>query len=187
MQRMSLILSPRRAYSDARGQSQSFASWQLLRHPLLISLVLGTSVALAATASVDIPLVLSAALWWSIAPIVQMVGATVLVLSVRDRPVTVTRGVDLMMAGHVPWSLWLLGMAAWVALGAILSRFWQLAAAALLAVMLWQAFLVYCFLRYGLGCTRAASALRTILHQCAMWAALLAFIGWAIGFLARVS
>jgi hypothetical protein len=184
---LSLLVSPRRAYSTLRTQPQQYDGPYVLRYPLLISLVLGTSVALAATASVDIPLVLSAALSWSVAPIVQMVGATLLVLSVRDRPVTVTRGIDLMLKGHVPWSLWLLAMGACLALGAGRDTFWPLAGVALIAVMIWRAFLVYCFLHDGLGCTRLASASRTALHQLAMWTVLVAFIAWAIGLPARVS
>ncbi len=182
-----MILSPRRAYSNLRVQSEPFAAWYVLRYPLLASLVLGTSITLAATASVDIPLVVSASLSWGVAPIIQMIGATVLVLSVRERPVTVIRGVDGMMAGHVPWSLWLLSMGACLALGASSDTFRQLAAVALIGVMFWRAFLVFCFLRYGLGCTRGASAWRTVLHQSAMWSVLLLFFAWAIGLPARVS
>lgn len=181
---MSLILSPRRAYSKLRAQSEPFAGWYVLRYPLIVSLVLGASIALAATASVDIPLVVSASLSWSVAPVIQMIGATVLVLSVHDRPVTVTCGVDRMLAGHVPW---LLGMGACLALGASRDTFWQLATVTLIGAMLWRAFLVFCFLRYGLGCTRGASALRTLLHQSAMWSVLFVFIAWAIGMPARVS
>jgi hypothetical protein len=184
---LSLLLSPGHAYSNLRAQPNAYDGWYVLRYPLLISLVLGTSVALAATASVDIPLVLSAALSWSVAPIVQMVGATLLVLSVRNRPMTVARGVDSMLAGHVPWSLWLLAMGACLALGAGRDMFWPVAGVALLAVMIWRAFLVYSFLHYGLGCTRVAAASRTALHQLAMWTVLVAFIAWAIGLPARVS
>jgi hypothetical protein len=181
------ILSPRRAYSDFRVQSQPFPGWYVLRHPLLISLVIGTSIALAATASIDIPLVLSASLSWSVPPIIQMAGAAVLVLSVRERPVTVARGIDGLMAGHVPWSLWLLGMGACLAFGVSRETFVRLAVVALIVVIFWRAFLVFCFLRHGLDCSRVGAAVRTVLHQAVMWTLLFLFIEWAIGLPARLS
>lgn len=181
-----LVFSPVSTYRDLLATDHA-PGWHILRRFLLIALVIGTSASLAATASVDARLVLTTSFWWSFAPLIQIVAAAVLVLSMRERPVSLARGVELMIAGHAPWSLWLLAVAAAVAAGASGGLLLITAGLALLAVLIVRYVLVYHFCRTVLTCTRTAALLRATLHQAAIAALIITYVCWAIAFVARVA
>jgi hypothetical protein len=182
-----LLFSPARTYRELLI-APSPSPWRhVARRFVLIAAVIGTSVALSTTTSVAARVVASTTAWWSVAPLIQIGAATLLVLSTRSRPVTLARGVELMVAGHAPWSLWLLAMGACFAAGAGGSTFRLAGGISLLAVLLWRYLLLYHFCRVILACNRAAAILRTTLHQAAILALLFVYVSWAIALTARTS
>lgn len=181
-----LARAPVRTYNRLLAAPDSSPWRGIARRLVLIALVIGTSVSLAATASVGIGVVLQATLWWSVAPLIQLLLATGVVLSVRDRPVGPVRAVELMLAGHVPWSLWLLAMAPVVASGLNDRAFLVAVGLSLLVVIAWRAVLLYHFCRIVLGCSPTRALVRTSLHQAMVLAIIIAYAGWAVGLPARL-
>jgi hypothetical protein len=88
-----------------------------------------------------------------------------------------------MLAAHVPWSLWLLGSAPLILLDARRG----ILVGSLILVVLWRGVLLYHFCRTVLGCSRPGSLTRTVLHQGAIVAAIVAYVTWGIAFAARTA
>jgi hypothetical protein len=183
---LTLALAPARTYARLRSAPASPVWRGLARRLVLIALVIGTSVTLAATASAGIALVAQATLWWSVAPLLQLLLATAVVLSAHDRPIPWARGVELMLAAHVPWSLWLLAMVPLVAAGLRGRVFLITMGLSLAGVVVWRAVLLYHFCRIALGRSRAGAIVRTLLHQATVIALLLMYAAWAIALPARL-
>jgi hypothetical protein len=176
-----LLFAPARTYRELVATATGSPWWGSARRLLLISLVIGTSVTMAATESVHAGDVLAMTFWWSMAPLIQLLGAVVLVRSVRNRPVATSRGVELMLAAHVLWSLWLLGIVPLIALDARRA----LLIGSLLPVIPWRMVLLYHFCRTVLGCSRIGAVARTVLHQSVIVAVILVYVAWAVAYSAR--
>jgi hypothetical protein len=179
-----LLFTPRSTYREllARPWRPGMAG----RRPALILLVLGTSIAFAATRSLTLPLLLDTIIWWSVVPLLQFCFALVLVLSAGQRVTGALHAVDLMFAAHLPWSLWLLGAAGFLALGGAVVPA-RTVLVLLPFVLGWRAVLLYHFCRVVLACDRRGALLRTAVHQTAVFTALFAFVAWAISLEARLT
>jgi hypothetical protein len=108
-----LMVAPRRAYASLARRTGRVTVLTPLRRPLLVTLVLGVSAAMAATGRVTPALLLSTTLCWSFVVIVQAAIALPLIAGPARRTVGLARALDLFFAGHAPWSLWMLAVLAW--------------------------------------------------------------------------
>ena len=138
-----------------------------LRHPLLAALVLGVSVAITSTHSVDPAVVASTTISWSYVIALQLVIALPLLAGPARRTVGVARAVDLFFAGHVPWSMFALFAGAWAFMppGAPM---WLLDAAAIVPWLL-TVRIVDAFFAEVLALDARAARRRTILQQAITW------------------
>ena len=177
---LQLMLAPSDSYR--RFARQPSRRGELAARLLLVVLVVGTSVALAATGRVGLGLVLSCSLCWSVAPLAQ---ALALAVVARPSALPYRRLLALFLLAHAPWSLWLLcfslaaalsfpeGSAAWTGLAAH-------AYATALLPLLWTARLVFCFFREVLGLPPGAAALRTACYQLALLLPALTYFSFAV-------
>jgi hypothetical protein len=85
------------------------------------------------------------------------------------------RCLELLFAGHLPWSLWTLVMVG-------LFTFTRLPIAptaqvlSLLVPAVWTTIILSAFCRTALGCTPARARMLTAAHQAMTWAAFLAYV-----------
>lgn len=150
----------------------------------LVALVIGTSVAAAATERVTIPLVLSSSLGWAFVPVIQLLTGLVLVRgAARGRRL---HALERYFDTHRPWSLWILGVHA-VFLLVPASRGLALGLvpfAILPALLTVRALVRVC--REVLGMPATAARRAVALHQAITYVIVLAYAAWASAYLPRV-
>ena len=109
-----LMLSPVREYR-ARVARSADGSWpRALRSAALLALLFAAVTSIAATGRITAMLFASSLASWIFVPILQLATAFMLARSVRSAPVTLSRRIELLFDGHGAWSLWLVGVAAWL-------------------------------------------------------------------------
>jgi hypothetical protein len=147
-----------------------------LRRPLLVCLITGVSVAISATGRVTPALVLSTTVTWSYIVLLQLALALAVIAPRARRGVGLAGALDLFFAGHAPWSLVILAIAAvrpvplnWP------GRYWLVAAAIIAAAA--TARIIAAFFREVLAMDARAARRMTILHQAITWTAFLA-VSW---------
>jgi hypothetical protein len=173
---LGLILSPRQTYA-ALARAGARISWlTALRRPLLVALVFGAAIALAATHSVAPALVASTTLSWSYVVVLQLAIALPLLSGPARRTVGLARAVDLFFAGHAPWSIYVLLVAAW-GLTPPTWPFWPMGVAAIVPAVL-TARIVRAFFEEVLALDAPAARRRTIVQQGITWTIFVA-INWA--------
>ena len=110
---LGLMIAPRDTYAALARASGRGTAWTAVRRPLTVALVLGLATAMSATGRVTPALLLSTTACWSFVVVIQAAIALTLVASPARRTVGLARAIDLYFAGHAPWSLWMLAVAAW--------------------------------------------------------------------------
>jgi hypothetical protein len=178
---LQLMLAPSDSYRRLVRQPPR-GGRELAARSLLVVLVLGTSVALAATGRVSLGLVLSCSLCWSLPLLAQ---ALALAVVARPSPLPYRRLLELFLLAHAPWSLWLLcyslaaaltfpeGSAAWTGLAAY-------AVATALIPLVWTSWIVFCFFRTVLSLPTRRALLKTIGYELVVWSAALAYVSFAV-------
>lgn len=163
---LDVLVSPVRAYREHVRRAAPAGLAAALERPLLVALVQGVAISMAATQSVAAPLVASVTAYWSIAVLVQFVAALVLIRPAFARgSVPVTQALDLFFLGHAPWSLWLLFSAGVMAFAP--SAWWLrwIALAGMIVPAVLTARIVAAFGEVVLGYTRRESVRHTMVHQ----------------------
>jgi hypothetical protein len=174
---IALMLNPRRAYAALvreRGRVPAVVS---LRRPLLVAVVLGVSVSIAATGRATPALVLGTTLSWSYIVLLQLAIAVPLIAPGARRTVGLARALDLFFAGHAPWSLLALAAAVW-APSPIGRPMWPLVALTIVPVALTPR-IVAAFFGEVLELSPRDARRMTILQQALTWAVLVA-IFWVV-------
>jgi hypothetical protein len=175
---MAVMLSPQTAFRRLLVQEREPTWLQALRRPAFVALLLGSSVAISATSSITLSVVVSLTAWWAFAVAIQIIAAIILVASAPHRRISLARGVDLLFAGHAPWSLWLLfaaipGLSRSLSMDALL--------ATTLVPGLWTTWIVFAFSRGVLDSNVRHAVLRTMLHQGIIWVFVWTCVLLAIG------
>jgi hypothetical protein len=171
---LDLMVAPRETYG-ALPRGGDAALLTAVRRPLLAALLLGVSVAIAATHSVTPALVVSTTLSWSYVVVLQVAIALPLIAGPARRTVGLMRAVDLFFAGHAPWSIFALLAAAWGFVPPSAPA-WPLAAAAIVPWVL-TVRCVAAFFTEVLALEPAAARRRTILQQAITWTVFVA-VNW---------
>jgi hypothetical protein len=140
-----------------------------LKRPLLVAIILGTSVCIYAIHRVTLGLMLSAVLTWSFAVIVQLLAAAAFVASSKRRRVSLPAAMDLFFMGHAPWSLWLLAVAAWAAWLPHPLKMDYIVLATAAVPFAWTAVIVFAFCREVLNDPPRLAVIRTLFHQSLIW------------------
>lgn len=154
-----------------------------LRQPALAAMVLGVSIAISATGHVSPALVLSTTLCWSFAVVLQAAAALLLIASPARDTVGRVRAFDLFFAGHAPWSLWLLAVAAWAPSTPDRSLA-PIVASAIVPVAL-TVRIVYAFFVEVLQLQPREALLRTAAHQAVIWITVAVLFGTAVQIVPR--
>jgi hypothetical protein len=149
---------------------------------VLVSLVIGTATAVAATERVTASIVVSGALGWSFVPVLQLLTGLILIHGGRGaRWRTLERYFEL----HWPWSLWILAyhaallllptrtLGTWLALTGVVP-------------MLVTARLLLRFTQEHVTEDRRAAIRRVVLHQAVTYSVFLAYAAVAVALWTRV-
>jgi len=181
---LQLIANPGATYARLSRSPIEIGALRALRRPVIVTLVLGASVAMAATREAPAVLLVSTTVCWSIVVLIQVLIALALIHRPARATVGVARALDLFFASHAPWSLWMLAVVAWAPLpgGRPLA---PVLIAALVALALTFR-MVAAYFQHVLGLDRRAALRRTILHQALTWGFLLGAAAAAVAILPRV-
>ena len=160
-----VMLAPADAFRAAMADSSaSNGWWGALSRPAFVALTIGVVTAVWATGKVTWSLVLSDAMCWSFVPAVQVAVAWALLRIARRPSISLANSISLFFLGHGPWTLWLLGVAAWSTVS--INR--QSQVPVLLTSLVpaaWTALIVFEFFRTVFQDSRRNAFVRTCLHQ----------------------
>jgi hypothetical protein len=151
----------------------------MLRRPLIVLVVIATAVPIMAVQRMTVALFASAIASFGFVILIQMMVAAGIIASAPMRRVSMPLAIDLWFAGHVPYSLWLLVVAAvfaglpWASLDGLV------ALASLPAG--WTAVIVAAFCRHVLGTSRAGARWRAATHFLVVWAIALELMALSAG------
>ena len=149
---------------------------------LLVSLIIGTATAVAATGRVTVSLVGSGALGWSFVAVLQLLTGLILVRGPHGERL---RQLERYFALHWPWSLWILAyhaallllptraLGTWLALTGVVPM-------AVTARLLLQ------FTETYVTLDRRAAIRRVVLHQAVTYSLFLAYAAVAVALWSRV-
>ena len=170
---------PDKAYRTLSADHERVGVWRMLRRPLIVLIVIGTAVPIMSVQRITIAL-----LAWSIASFglvvaIQMAVGTAVIASASSRGAGRLRALDLWFAGHLPYSLWLLTIAATFA--AIPSASLDLLIALALVPAAWTAVIVAAFCRHALGTSRAGARWRAAVHFVIVWLIALELVALSAG------
>jgi hypothetical protein len=175
-----VAVAPASSYRDIVSLSPNVSWARALARPALFVLLVGTSVAMAATGRVSLGLVASTSIAWCWVVGLQLAIAVTMVGTVPTRrDVTLARGVELWFAGHVPWTLWILFF---VPVSRLVPGF---PVEALLLTMtvpiVWTMAIAATFCRIVLGRSARESWWRAAGHQVLIVSMILSYVAWSAG------
>jgi hypothetical protein len=173
------MMRPATAYRLLAQQPRSVRTWLAWRRLLFVAFVLGCTMSLITSSRLTLRLAGSATTYWSFVPLAETVAlAVVSRQQQRTRPFSST--VDLFFAGYGPWLLWLIGLCAiWSFFPPIqasaFTRAWLYGATAI--VVVWSAYIDYCFFRFVMGRDRAQASRDLLLQRLVSWTLIVAVFG----------
>jgi hypothetical protein len=160
-------------------------SWRrALERPALVAVIIGTAVTLASARNVSIGLIAMGVVCWSFVPIAQFAIGAFIISRAHGRPMSLSRCLELLFIGQLPWSLWtlvMLGLDTFtpIPLGLVVQVL------SLLIPGVWTTMIVFAFCRTALGCTPARARLFTAAHQGITWTVFFTYVFLVSGILAR--
>ena len=155
---------------------------RLLGYVALVSLVIGTATAAAATERVTLSLVMSGAAGWSFVPLLQLVTGALLVRNTG--PGTMSR-LERYCSLHWPWTSWILVYhGALLVLPSRATGTWLTLTGVI--PMVWTAWLLLGFCRGELSLDHRAAIRRVALHQGITYTVLFAYASVAVALWPRI-
>lgn len=154
----------------------SVALWRRLG---IILLVIAVCIPIVSLQRVTIASVVASAVSWSFILAIQLVLATLVIASVPTRQTTMRRALDLWFAGHLPYTLWLLAVAALVPNLSFASL--EMIIGLAIVPSVWTAAIVSAFCRVILGTSHAGARWRAAVHFIAVWVVGLQYVAWSAG------
>lgn len=163
-----VAFAPEETYRALVADAEHMNVWRMLQRPLIVALVIGTAVPIMAVQRVTLGLLVASTISFLSLVAIQMMAGAVVIVSVPSRRLSMTRALDLWFAGHAPYSICLIIVAAvfatlpWASLDGLI----------LLAAVpaAWTAVIVAAYCRTVLGTTRAGGRWRAALHFLLIWA-----------------
>jgi hypothetical protein len=188
---VSLPLDLRLALAPAVTYRQLMAApvrgtWpRALERPAMVALIIGTAVTLSSARSVPLGLVVTGVVCWSFVPLVQALIGLAVIGRAGGRPMSVPRCLELLFAGHLPWSLWTLVMVGLLTftplpIGVVAQGL------SLLIPAVWTTVIVFAFCRTALGCSPARAKALTAAHQTMTWTVFFAYVSLVTGIWPRI-
>jgi len=170
-----LALSPTETYRQLIAEPVRGTWLRALERPALVAVIIGTAVTLSSARRVPFGLVLMGIICWAFVPLVQWLIGLVVIGRARGRPMSVPRSLELLFAGHLPWSLWTLvmvGLYTFTPVPIVLTA----QVLSLLVPAVWTTIIVSSFCRAAIGCTPARARMLTVAHQAMTWTAFFAYL-----------
>ena len=170
-----LALSPTETYRQLIAEPVRGTWLRALERPALVAVIIGTAVTLSSARRVPFGLVLMGIICWAFVPLVQWLIGLVVIGRARGRPMSLPRSLELLFAGHLPWSLWTLvmvGLYTFTPVPIVLTA----QVLSLLVPAVWTTIIVSSFCRTALGCTPARARMLTVAHQAMTWTAFFAYL-----------
>lgn len=157
-----VMLRPAAAYERLSREARRGSLWQ---KPVLVAFVIGLALAVSSAGRPTLRLVLDCAVAWSFIPALQ-VGSVALVAVALGRGALWKRAVELHFLAHLPWSVWILGIAT---LAVCLpperdEQVWSSMLVTAAIPFLWSRILSWHLFRRGLGMGAPAALLAVVLH-----------------------
>ena len=180
-----LALSPTKTYRELIAEPERGTWLRALERLAFVAILIGTAVTLASARRLPPGLVLMGILCWSFVPITQWLIGLVVIGRAPGRPLSVPRCLELLFAGHLPWSLWML-----VTIG--IDTFTPvpiplvIQVLSLLVPAVWTTIILSAFCRIVLGCTPARAHLLIVAHQAMTWTAFFGYVVLVSGLWPRV-
>lgn len=174
-----IMWSPSRAFQYVASQPLDDGGiWVAARRPLFLAFVLGCGVSLLASGTLTLRLAGPATVSWAFVPGVEALTLSAMAWR-RQRRASLPATIDAFFAGHGPWILFLIGLAATIAflppsLGwKLMTTVWLWGLA---LVIVWSACIDFCFFRCVWGAGRAAAVRDVVVHRLATWTAVFAML-----------
>ena len=177
---VAVALAPSRAYASMVEAAPRVSRVQMLRRPALVLLVIAITVSIAATGRVTVSSIATAMLAWSFVVGIQLVAGLAIIATASARRVDLPTALDLLFAGHLPWSIWLL----LVAVAAIVEVPRSMMAASVVVPIAWTMVILNAFCGWVLASSRRDAQIRIAAHQAFIWTFAVNYIvfnagGWA--------
>lgn len=191
MPRVSLPLDLRLAVSPTDTYQQLIAepvrgTWlRALERLAFVAILIGTAVTLSSARRLTPGLVLMGIVCWSFVPITQSLIGLVVIGRAHGRPLGVPRCLELLFAGHLPWSLWMLVFIGFDTFTPVPIPM-VIQVLSLLVPAVWTTIILSAFCRTVFGCTPARAHLLIVAHQAMTWTAFFAYVFLVSGFWQRI-
>ena len=163
-----IALAPDKTYRELAARTEHVGAWRMLHRPLVALVVIATAVPIMAVQRITIALFAASIASFGFVVLIQMLVGAGIIASARSRRVSMPRALDLWFAGHAPYSLCLLTVAAVFASTPYASLDGLVALAIVPAA--WTAVIVAAFCRHVLGTSRAGARWRAAVHFVLIWA-----------------
>ncbi len=151
----------------------------------LVAVIAGTAVTMSSARSVPLGLVLMGIACWSFVAILQWLIGLAVIGPAHGRRLSVSRCLELLFIGHLPWSLWTLVMAGLYTFTSLPMRL-EAQVLSLLIPAVWTTIIVSAFCRTALGCTPARARVLTVAHQAMTWTAFFTYVLLVSGLWGRI-
>ena len=156
-----------------------------LERLVFVAILIGTAVTLSSARRLPPGLVLMGIICWSFVPITQWLIGLVVIGRARGRALSVPRCLELLFAGHLPWSLWMLVMIGIDAFTPVpIPTVIQVLS--LLVPAVWTTIILSAFCRTALDCTPARARMLIVAHQTLTWTAFFGYVFLVSGLWPRV-
>lgn len=175
-----ILLSPRAYYRRPEPPSPIY----IVAYVLFVSLLVGCAASVASTNRITLSLALVLSVSGMFVPVTQVLVAFVIVASARAPRIGGMRAVALLLRGHAPWSLFLIGASGIVALGGYPA--YKVMTFAAIVPLLLTLRIVYAFSREVLDDGARGAVVRTLAHQALTWLMAAVYLEKAVGLLPRI-
>jgi hypothetical protein len=176
---VSIALSPDQTFERLVANTATAHGRSLVARLSVILLTIAVVVPVMAVQRVTASLVATAAVSWSFVVAIQIAVALGVIVSSRARRIDLLHALDLWFAGHLPYSLWMLAVAALAASSRLVDPVFLFATALVPAA--WTAWIVTAFCRTALGNSRSTARRRAAAHQAIVWVTALGYAALTSG------
>ena len=180
-----LALSPTKTYCELIAEPERGTWLRALERIAFVAILIGTAVTLSSARRLPPGLVLMGILCWSFVPITQWLIGLVVIGRAPGRPLSVPRCLELLFAGHLPWSLWMLVFIGFDTFTPVPIPL-VIQVLSLLVPAVWTTIILSAFCRIVLGCTPARAHLLIVAHQAMTWTAFFGYVVLVSGLWPRV-
>lgn len=180
-----VALSPTETYRQLIAEPVNGTWLRVLERLAFVAILIGTAVTLSSARRLPPGLVLTGIVCWSFVPITQWLIGLVVIGRAPGRAVSVPRCLELLLAGHLPWSLWMLVM---IGIDTFTPAPIPLViqVLSLLVPALWTTIILSAFCRTALDCTPPHAHLLIVAHQALTWTAFFGYVLLVTGLWPRV-